>query len=242
MNLYESDAQVAKFTESQNSMELNLCREALANTTLGFNLSRGKAVKQTVEHEVIQLLSLGFRALRWSLEQLTSGYYEQSIASSRLAWDAWLNGVYLENYPDEVEAWRDFDRRPTPAAMRKLVALKASSDELAAEAEQALRDLYVGVKGKRFSGYSAFSHASSEAIATLLRQGQDGEQPTLLIAGEHNEELLFLATHLFLTASDVLSSLFLVFIPDSDEFLSAHTKQQASTKEWASKRLATRTS
>jgi len=185
MNIYEHDTQVARYTQERNAEELELCRQALTNIATGFNYSRGRAVKQTVEHEIIQLLALGFRALRWSLEQLERGYYEQSISSARLAWDAWLNGVYLENYPEAVEAWKDFETRPSPEKMRRLIAAKAGTHDLAVEARQALRDLYVGVKGKRFSGYSTFSHASADAIAVLVRF--EDEKPILLIAGEHDK-------------------------------------------------------
>lgn len=236
MNIDEHDHRVAEETARRSSEELDLCQKAIANLALGFNLSRGKVTKRTIEFEVIQLTALGFGSLRWSLAQLQMGYYGLSISSSRLAWECWLNGVYLESYPDRLEDWNNFKTRPSPSKMRELVAAKAPNPQDAEEFEAALNDLYIGVKGRRLSGFSTFSHASADSIAILLKQEKD-DGYTLQVSGEYDEPLFLLGTHLMLSASSVLASLFMMFIADNAEFTSNHATYKQAMKEWAARKL-----
>jgi len=68
---------------------------------------------------ILQLAILGYDSLRWAFELSLKGYYVQSYALIRTAWECWLHAAYLHVYPErDVADWRTFRTRPKPMEMR----------------------------------------------------------------------------------------------------------------------------
>ena len=57
------------------------------------------------------------------------GYYGPSIAMSRIVFESWLHGVFLNLYPELIEDWKAYKTRAKPKDMRHLVATKMGLDE-----------------------------------------------------------------------------------------------------------------
>src|SRR5688572_7255143 len=120
--LLRREQEVAQQTARENAEEMKLCDLVLGLFTSGFEAMGYQMVVEDVRLETAQLLAASFNTLRWSSEQAIKGYYGPSVSSSRTAWECWLNGAYLNLYPEALEGWKRFETRPKPDVMRKLVA------------------------------------------------------------------------------------------------------------------------
>jgi hypothetical protein len=200
---------------------VSLCDQAFNHLGNGFNLLGGELKREPVKDETLRLAALAFNSLRWAREQLLTGFYGPSMASSRIAFDAWLNGIYLNYYPEKLEAWKVFALRPKPPDMRKLVIARSGlDDQQAGEWRKALDNFYVG-DGSRFSGLSAFAHASAEAIDILIG-ADDSDQNLLRLGGAYDENLLRLSVSNFCNAAHISATLFLFLLNNSSSFVTEH--------------------
>jgi hypothetical protein len=218
----DHERQIAHKTGDENPDEVRLCDLVLDLIWDGFQALGERTAVEDIRLQTTQLLALSANALRWSSEQLVKGYYGLSIASSRVAWECWLNGAYLNLYPERLDEWRSQQKRkrPSPAQMRQLVAER--THEAGGERTafvRAMNDFYQGAKEKRFSGYSTFAHPSWEAVRILVRSDADGYW--LRVSPDYDVSLFRLSFQLFCAAGSLAASLFVFLLqgPAQEAFL-----------------------
>jgi hypothetical protein len=204
----EKEAEIARRTILENAVEAELCDAIFGPFEKGFEALQPAIKVEKVRIETTQLLALAFNALRWSQQQLVTGYYAPAVTMARSVWESWLNGEYLNRYPERLEEWKRNETRPRPFQMRQLVAAKMEPDDDAERGEllQAMNALYQGKEGHRFSGFSALSHPSWEAIRILV--GDDDDGLTLRVGPAYDQGLFRMALDLYCTAGLFSGGLF----------------------------------
>jgi hypothetical protein len=206
-DLHVRETEVARLTVAENPEEARLCDTVFAPLWEGFDALKHQIKVAPVGIETVQLLAMALNALRWSHEQLLKGYYSPAVSMARTAWECWLTGAYLNLYPERLEEWKRYETRPKPWQMRTLVAERTEEDEADRSAFlDAMKDLYNGADGQRFSGYSVLSHPSWEAIRILVKS--EGDEYSLRVGPDYDQHLFLLALDSFCTAAMLAASLF----------------------------------
>ncbi len=159
---------------------------------------------------ILQLTVLGYDSLRWAFEMSIKGYYAQSHAMVRTAWESWLHAAYLHVYPEKaVDEWRDFRTRPKPVEMRRAVAARsdrtgATNDALRA-AMNDLADTFAGL-----------SHPSNESVRLTL--GTKEGALWLLRGGEFDRTRFLQTANVFSLTACLLSTMLLILLPENEEY------------------------
>ncbi len=223
------ERQVARKTQQANAAEVSLCEQALNYVLDGFNRLERPFRWNDRSGTILKMATLGGNSLRWAFELLLKGYYSQANALSRLAWECWMHGAYLHLYQERpVKDWSEFDTRPAPAEMRKLVAERAA--EVSTVDADELRDGMATL----YHGYSGYSHPSEEALRVLVTK-REGEFWLRLGPG-YDDLLVRESSHFLSTAAVMLSTLFeLVGLEDMDYKAKGGELRQAAA-DWRRER------
>jgi hypothetical protein len=232
-DLYQKETDIARQTAAENPQAMEFCEAVLVPFEKGFDLLNHQMKVEDVRIETTQLLAMAFNSLRWSQEQLMKGYYSPAVTMARNAWECWLNGAYLNLYPERLEEWKHHETRPRPWQMRSLVAEQSTGDtEERASFLEALNELYGGRDGHRYSGYSVLSHPSWEAIRILVRS--DGDELSLRVGPDYDRHLFMLAFDSYSTAALFAAGLFLHLLSgdDQQEFIHALDSAREPVTSW----------
>jgi len=207
-DLHERETDIGTRTVAENPEEAELSDAIFVPFEKGFEALKPDVKVEDVRIETAQLLAMAFNALRWSHQQVVTGYYAPSVTMARSAYECWLHGTYLNLYPARLPEWKRSEKRPRPWRMRQLVAERMEPDDEARRAEllAAMNDLYQGKKGHRFSGFSVYSHPSWESIRVLVASDDDGLR--LRAGPDYDQNLFRNAFDLFCTAGLFSAALF----------------------------------
>ncbi len=206
----QHEKEIARRTKAENQTEVKLCERSLGHLSDGFNLIESPFKSEELNRTILLLATLGYDSLRWSFELLLKGYYGQSIALARMAWESWLHGAYVLLYPKRLEEWREFKTRPRPFDMRMLVAKAVAKGGPMTENQirRGLSNLY--------SGYSEYSHPTDIALRVLV--AKRGEEWSLRLGGEYDQTLYLQSVEMFCHASEALFALLYVLQPDEKDY------------------------
>ena len=209
-NPLQHEKDIARRTQAENPTEVELCERFLAHLGDGFNLIESPFKSEELNRTILLLATLGHDSLRWSFELLLKGYYGQANALARMAWESWLHGAYVLLYPERLEEWREFETRPRPVEMRKLVAKRVAQGGSVTE-----KQFRLGLS-KLYSGYSEYSHPTDIALGVLI--AKRGEELFLRLGGEYDQTLYLQSVEMFCHASEVLFALLYVLLPDEKDY------------------------
>jgi hypothetical protein len=233
----DNENEVAARVRAAHHDDLQACEDAFNYLTLGFNsLPTPFGTENQRRLLTIKLVTLGYNSLRWSSELILKGYYDQSIALSRVAWEAWLHGAYLANASDqELADWNNFDLRPWPKTMRMLVAMRAypSGNAEEADVKPTLSEDAASFKADMdaiYAQYCDFSHPGDWSTAVLLAKDENGF--LLRIGGHYDFGLTLQAVNFYLTAASVLATLLVDFVEDGEAYVNAGGPVRAEVKRW----------
>ncbi len=206
----QHEKKIALHTRAENRSVVELCDRFLGHLTAGFNLIESPFKSKELNRTILLLATLGYNSLRWSFELLLKGYYGQANALARMAWESWLNGAYVILNPERLEEWREFETRPWPNKMRKLIAKRVAQGGSVAE-----KEFRLGLSSL-YSGYSEYSHPTDIALRILV--AKRGEELSLRLGGEYDQILYLQSVEMFCQASQVLMALLYVLLPAEKDY------------------------
>lgn len=218
------EKEIARRTQAENQTEVKLCERFLGHLSNGFNLIESPFKWEELNGTILLLATLGNDSLRWSFELLLKGYYGQANALARMAWESWLNGAYVILYPERLEGWREFETRPWPKEMRKLVASRVAHGGSIPE-----KEIRLGMSNL-YSGYSEYSHPTDIALRVLV--SKRGENLSLRLGGEYDQTLYLQSVEMFCHASEVLIALLYVLLPAEKDYQTQGDELRDELSAW----------
>ena len=197
VDLLKMEKEVARRTRAEKATEVSLCERFFNHLGVGFNRIGKPFSWKEPDGTILLLTTMGFNSLRWAWELLLKGYYVQANALSRTGYECWLHGAYLLLYPERLEQWRVFEKRPTPAEMRRLVAERAAQ----ADSEVGASEFLDGM-GRIYFEYSDYAHPSDLSLNVLVDEKDGGKW--LRLGCDYDAVLILQSTNMFCTAAALL--------------------------------------
>ena len=223
---------VREQTLKSNPTEVDLLSRFLNHVVTGLNKLPQPMTLAEPFNVVLLLAGMAFNSLRWSWELLLNGYYVQSNATTRVAWECWLHSQYLIFYPERLEEWKADRNNRRPVELRRRVAEAWTAQQTAGreEALSALNELY--------DRLSVYSHPNPQALALLLEDNQTGGA-TLRLGPAYDESLVVETTHLFCyTAGNVFSMPMVLLIPKHADYEAESEALKSELDIWRTNMLA----
>jgi hypothetical protein len=225
-NELKHEAAISEQTHRAHPREMEMCQQFMNHMTAGFNEMPRQVTLDEPFQTMLPLATMGYNSLRWSLELLAKGYYSQSNALNRIAWECWLTAMYLFLDSNRLDGWRDRSTRPKPWQMRATVASDLSQQNAVGVRldRAALDDLY--------DELSLYSHPNPNSLGILYDFNGDRGY-TIRIGAAYDPTLLVVTVHLFCyTALLEMAVLAMLLVSQAQSYIARQDELREQFDRW----------